>query len=809
MSSNSKTPEGAAVTQRPPRLLARMLLMLVPLFLIGLVGMLWGSSNLPETSRNWFGSVLAGDIVRPLGYALGLIIVGWTFRRLARIDRIGPWPARIADVLFAAAGFALVGGAVLAVDRALPWPGLPDVLPPLVWLAYGGVLAWRLKLFAGQRLRPAWVLLGLGVGLLVSAPWAITGALGTTSELLLAVLEAGGISAVGAVFLLLLFRHDPLILVRRPFWSMLLAGAVFGALQAIFFAVRGWSTQSATLVPTMVFYGMAASALMTTTIDAGGPADSVGFAAAPLWAYLFAATLLPLAFTDASDGEYIPGGLVTGMGPLVSMLFAPAAATLLLLARRRCGPLRARSAAVIGGASTALAVLLYLGLGQPGLQADSYFVVMREQADTSQAHTIPHVGERRAAVYKTLVEAANTSQADLRAYLDERQIPYKPYYLVNGVEVHGDALLRLTLLQRADVAAVLDAPTIRPVRATGRSGPIQLAEEVPAPRGIAWDVAAVHAPEVWQAGYTGQGVVVGVIGGGADWQHPAVRDTFRGANGNFDYAWLDAWRGAPEPEDVNALGTHTVGIVAGKDGIGVAPGAEWIACRSLARDVGNVLMYLTCMQFTLAPYPRSGDAFTGGDPARGADLIEAAWDCPVWEGCDASTLSIGVAHLADAGQMFITGTGNNGPACGTIDPPGLAEDAFTVGSLDRQLHIADFSSRGPITADGSGRIKPDVVAPGAGIISAMPDGRYAQLGGSSMASSLVSGVVALLWSADPALIGDVERTKTILTQSAEPVYGGSNVCGDPHNSSGYGRVDAYAALQLLMKDGYPQGQTRP
>ena len=65
------------MNQRPPRLIARMLLMLVPLFLIGLAGMLWGGSNLPETSRNWFGGVLIGDIIRPVGYALGLIVVGW------------------------------------------------------------------------------------------------------------------------------------------------------------------------------------------------------------------------------------------------------------------------------------------------------------------------------------------------------------------------------------------------------------------------------------------------------------------------------------------------------------------------------------------------------------------------------------------------------------------------------------------------------------------------------------------------------------------------------------------------------------
>ena len=61
---------------------------------------------------------------------------------------------------------------------------------------------------------------------------------------------------------------------------------------------------------------------------------------------------------------------------------------------------------------------------------------------------IADVGERRAAVYKTLVAAANTSQADLRAYLDARQIPYSPYYLVNGMEVRGDALLRTRQMEQ-------------------------------------------------------------------------------------------------------------------------------------------------------------------------------------------------------------------------------------------------------------------------------------------------------------------------------------------------------------------------
>lgn len=86
MSRKFKIAKIATTTQSPPRLIARLMLMLVPLFMIGLIGMLWGGSNLPETSRYWFGCVLIVDIIRPGGYSLGLIIVGWAFRKQAKAD---------------------------------------------------------------------------------------------------------------------------------------------------------------------------------------------------------------------------------------------------------------------------------------------------------------------------------------------------------------------------------------------------------------------------------------------------------------------------------------------------------------------------------------------------------------------------------------------------------------------------------------------------------------------------------------------------------------------------------------------------
>jgi subtilisin family serine protease len=106
-----------------------------------------------------------------------------------------------------------------------------------------------------------------------------------------------------------------------------------------------------------------------------------------------------------------------------------------------------------------------------------------------------------------------------------------------------------------------------------------------------------------------------------------------------------------------------------------------------------------------------------------------------------------------------------------------------------------------VTFDGSGRTKPNVVAPGVGILSSLPDGRYAEFGGTSMAVSHVVGLVALLWSANPALIGDIHRTEHIITETARYISA-SNVCGagngKPNNVYGFGVVDALEAVRMAL-----------
>jgi subtilisin family serine protease len=232
------------------------------------------------------------------------------------------------------------------------------------------------------------------------------------------------------------------------------------------------------------------------------------------------------------------------------------------------------------------------------------------------------------------------------------------------------------------------------------------------------------------------------------------------------------------------------------------------------------------MEFLLAPFPFGGDPLHDGAPARGAHVVNNSWGCPAEEGCLPGTLRIAVENLRAAGQMIVASAGNEGPACSTVlHPPALYDAALTVGATYQGGQAAGFSSRGPVEAGsdllsagstGPNRLKPDLAAPGVDVRSAVPSG-YASLPGTSMAGPHVAGAVALLWSADPALAGDLDRTEEIILETARPLtvdaacpQGGSEPglvcgCGDdgpgsvPNNVYGWGLLDVWAAVERVLE----------
>jgi subtilisin family serine protease len=209
------------------------------------------------------------------------------------------------------------------------------------------------------------------------------------------------------------------------------------------------------------------------------------------------------------------------------------------------------------------------------------------------------------------------------------------------------------------------------------------------------------------------------------------------------------------------------------------------------------------MQFMLAPFPQNGDPFVDGDPTRAADVLNNSWGCPEIEGCDPNSLLNAANNLRAAGIFLAVSAGNDGPNCSTVNAPlSLYDSVFSVGAIDRSGNIADFSSRGPVNADDSGRIKPDIAAPGVDVFSSVPGGNYGSSSGTSMAGPHVAGAVALLWSADPRLIGDIDRTEQLLIQTADLYTGNIGVgCfeGDvPNVAYGYGILDVYEAVKEAL-----------
>jgi subtilisin family serine protease len=293
----------------------------------------------------------------------------------------------------------------------------------------------------------------------------------------------------------------------------------------------------------------------------------------------------------------------------------------------------------------------------------------------------------------------------------------------------------------------------------------------------------VRAPEVWAAGFTGQGVVIGGQDTGYQWDHPALKGKYRGWNGvsaDHNYNWHDAIHSgggvcgadSPEPCDDTNHGTHTMGTMVGDDGggnqVGVAPGATWMGCRNMNQGNGTPATYSECFQWFIAPTDLANQ---NPDPTRAPHVINNSWSCPPSEGCNPASLQTVVENTRAAGIVVVVSAGNAGSACSTVnDPPGIYDASFSVGSttIGAGDPISGFSSRGPVTVDGSNRLKPDLSAPGSNVRSSVPGGGYSSFSGTSMASPHVVGVVGLFLSAFPALRGQVAVIESTLTGTALP-----------------------------------------
>ena len=459
-----------------------------------------------------------------------------------------------------------------------------------------------------------------------------------------------------------------------------------------------------------------------------------------------------------------------------------------------------------------------------GKQAE-FMVVLADQADLRGAQALRTKQEKGRYVRDVLWNKAQATQAPVLTWLRERNIEHRSYYIVNLIWVKGNFDVA-ELAARPDVLRVEGNPRVRGIPDLR---PVQ--EETSQPQRVTTiepGISYVHAPLVWAEGYTGQAVVVGGADTGYRWTHNALKPHYRGwdgTTGHHDYNWHDSihdsvgnpcGNDSPAPCDDYGHGSHTIGTAIGDDGagnqIGMAPGAKWIGCRNMDQGNGTPARYLECFQFFLAPYPVGGDP-SQGDPTLAPDVTTNSWGCPASEGCSPNTLQLGVEAQLAAGINMVVAAGNGGPSCSTVtDPPALYEAVYSVGALNTGSDtIASFSSRGPVTVDGSNRRKPDISAPGNPVRSAWntSDSSYLSISGTSMATPHVAGGTALLLSARPILHHDVAMQRTVLNNSA--FHLNSTLCsssGYPNNTFGYGRLDAQAAYQYLLLTGAVSRKTQ-
>src|SRR5688572_6056931 len=439
-------------------------------------------------------------------------------------------------------------------------------------------------------------------------------------------------------------------------------------------------------------------------------------------------------------------------------------------------------------------------LSTAGAGTTEFLVYLTEQADVSAAHGLQARQDKGRYVTDTLRATAARTQGPLLAFLSARGAQHRAYWVANMIWVRGDLALIEALALRDDVAHIYANPWVR------FHEPVERDVMTVAPDAIEWGVARVRAPEVWSAGFTGQGVVIGGQDTGYQWDHPALKGKYRGWNGTADhnYNWHDAIHvggsncgaDSPFPCDDNSHGTHTMGTMVGDDGggnqIGVAPGAKWIGCRNMNEGNGTPATYSECFQWFIAPTDLNNQ---NPDPTRAPDVINNSWGCPPSEGCNPAPLQAVVENTRAAGIVVVVSAGNAGSACSTVnDPPAIYEASFSVGSTTIGVDdpISSFSSRGPVTVDGSNRLKPNISAPGSGIRSSVPGTGYSSFSGTSMAGPHVAGVVALLLSRNPSLKGQPALVEGILQATAAPKTS-TQTCGGvpgsqiPNNTFGYGR----------------------
>jgi subtilisin family serine protease len=440
----------------------------------------------------------------------------------------------------------------------------------------------------------------------------------------------------------------------------------------------------------------------------------------------------------------------------------------------------------------------------------TFWVLLRDQADLKPAKNFKNWKDRGTFVAERLQAIAENSQKGIRGLLKSRGKKHESFWIVNAIKVTADQATIKELAARPEVQEIL-ADESYPV-----PDPIDGKEE-PRLETIEWNIDRIGAPRVWSTFNTrGEGIVVANIDTGVLHTHAALTNQYRGrqADGTFNhnYNWHDpanaCANGRAAPCDNNGHGTHTMGTIAGDDGapgtnqIGVAPRVKWIAAKGCESSSCSTSSLLSSGQWVLAPTDLNGQ-----NPR--ADLRPNIVSNS-WGGGPNNTFYRATVQAWVASGIFpVFSNGNSGPGCATSGSPGDYPESYSVGAFDVNNGIASFSSRG--SSAFGGIVKPNIAAPGVNVRSAWNNGQYNSISGTSMAAPHVAGTVALMWSAAPSIVGDIEATRALLNQTATDTS--DLACGGTaanNNVWGEGKLNAFAAVDQAPRGpvGTLQGTVR-
>ncbi|OXA58027.1 bacillopeptidase F [Folsomia candida] len=392
--------------------------------------------------------------------------------------------------------------------------------------------------------------------------------------------------------------------------------------------------------------------------------------------------------------------------------------------------------------------------------------------------------DKATTLYNELNRFTSSSQKEILSILTKfKSSGVKGFYITNRISVRGAPLELVQALAHRD-----DIEEIREAKVVHIEAPVEVSQE----RVLEWGVSQINAPEAWERGYTGAGIVSSNIDTGVRYTHVALRDGYRA-----DYGWFDPEGNTELPNDQNAHGTHTMGSIVGRNGTGVASESMWVACKGCSTSACSEYALISCGEWTFCPTNWDG---TGSDCTKRPNLSSNSWG----GGQEDAWYDEVINSWNSVNIIPIFALGNSGPGCRTANSPGDRPNVISVGATNADDAVAVFSSHGPTLATSV--IKPEVSAPGVNIRSCgiATDTSYTLLSGTSMATPHVAGAVAILLQAGLATrpeIATALETTTVRPEIPEIVCtgGGVNITYPwPNNSYGWGRIDVSAALNSVL-----------